>query len=332
VSKQTVLAVAVAVGLATLATLWLGLRALRPEPRGAATPAAVPSSRVEARRETSPAVVLDAAALSSGGVAVATAERARGDGELEAYGRVLDPLPLAESVLARAAARTALTVARREYERVGALNRNDANASARELEGAEAAFHRAELDLAGAEARLASTWGVELARRSDLDGLARALAERRAGLARLDLPAGEEVAELPAAARVSAAARDGDTFEGKVLGIAPTTDPVAQSQGFLVLLEPGPPPGTVLAARLAFRERAAEGVRLPRSSVVWHEGEAYVYAARGGGRFERRAVTLKGDRDGDWLATGEVAPGDSIVVSGALLLLSTEQLGEPAGD
>lgn len=278
------------------------------------------------------ALVLDAAAEARAGLVLGSAVEARSEGTLEAYGRVLDPVPLAEAVFARAAARSDLDIARKEYERVKALNRDEFNASTRDLQNAEAAFQRAEFGRQLAQARLVSGWGAALAARPDLDDLVHALAQGRIALARLDLPAGEGAAGALVSARVSPASGAGAEETARLLGPAPSIDPSVQGRGFLVLLEPGPPSGTALAGRLAFAGRGVRGVSVPRSAVVWRNEQAWVYVALGGGRFERRAVDLHGDAgDGRLLVTG-VAPGDSVVVTGAALLLSAEQTGGEASD
>lgn len=323
-SRRRVAGIASAAGLAVAALLGAALPWQTPALGAEGAPTA--ASAEGADRAT---LALDAAAESRAGLALGAALAARGRGEIEAYGQVLDPVPLAEAVFARRAARAALEAARKEYARVKALHRGDANASTRELEAADVAFQRARLDLELAQARLASGWGAALAGRQDLDELVQGLAQRRMALARLDLPAGEALAGAPSAARVRPASARAAGDPAQLLGPAPSTDPSVQGHGFLVLLEPGPAPGTALVGRLTFPERSVRGVRVPRSAVVWRDGQAFVYVALGAGRFERRAVELhgQGDDERSWLVTGALAPGDPVVVSGAALLLSAEQTG-----
>lgn len=310
----------------------------------AEAPASAPSAVSGERAAADGEVVLATAARESAGIELAPLEAARGGGELEAYGRVLDPVPLAEAVFARDLARSAEDAARREYERVKALHRQDENASTRELETARVSYRRARLDRAGAEARLVAAWGHELAGRTDLDEFVRRLGEQRIALARVDLPAlasgsggaGSDAAvatELPTAARVTAAASERPPVAAEIVGPTPTTDPALQGRGFFLLVESGPTrPGTALVARLAFAERVVAGVRIPRAAVLWDGEGALAWVAKGDGRFERRRIVLHGPLDGDWLATGDLAPGEQVVVSGAALLLSLQATGGPAAD
>src|SRR5947207_6933826 len=59
--------------------------------------------------------------------------------EVQGYGRVLDPAPLALLLTEGASAKAALDVSTREYERLKLLHEQGQNASTRALEAAEAA-------------------------------------------------------------------------------------------------------------------------------------------------------------------------------------------------
>ena len=240
-----------------------------------------------------------------------------------AYGRVLDPLPLLDSVLARSAALRLLESARLELRRVEALRDHDRNASERELEAARLAFERAKLDLHAASARVSSAWGARAAARSDLDALVERLAAGDAAIGRLDLPAGEAAsADDSQRIEVSLPARGAPSIPALVLGPAPSTDPMLQGAGYLVLLDAAPPPpGSPLVARLPSGERIA-GVFVPAAAIVWSEGEALVFVEAAAHVFESRAVERLGALDGGWLAAGGVAVGDRLVVRGAQQLLS----------
>jgi len=312
---------------------------------GAAALALFASVWMYHQREASPEEATEAPAVRPGMVriddtgreridlATAVLAAARSEGSLEVYGRVLDPVPLVDAVLARAAARAASEPARREYERVRGLNRDAQNASQRELEAAQALWRRARLELDAAQARLVAGFGVELAARDDLETLVGDLASRRSALARVDLPAGVGAPGPPAGLQLRTAIGAPRTFESTLVGEAATTDPLLQGRGWLALIERDPPaPGTALAGGLAVPALSAAGLRVPEDAVVRQDGGAFVYVESAHNVFERRAITLERPLPGAWLASGAIAAGDAVVVRGAQELLSAERGSAHGGE
>jgi hypothetical protein len=285
----------------------------------------------EATAEPHAGNALGAEAAARAGVRTAIVAGAEGSAEIEAFGRVLDPLPLVEALHARAAAREAATVARAEYERVARLHREDQNASARDLEGARAALAKATADLADATARLSLGWGP-LAEQGD--ALADDLVAARAALLRVDLPAGVRVTPPPAAVAVATGADPALRTSARVLGRAPTTDPLLQGEGYLALLVDDPPrPGAVVPVTVPRATAPVPGVAVPADAVVWVDARPVVYVEPTAGTYERRTVTLGPRLDERWLVTAGLTPGERVVVAGAARLLSSEVLGaEPAAD
>ncbi len=273
---------------------------------------------------------LDAAERERLGIVHAAATPAGSEGKREAYGRALDPVPLAEQSAARASARAVFAQARIELERIRALHRNDQNASTRELESAELGFRRAELDLATAQGRLTASFGDALAARDDLETLVRRLTEQRAALARIEVPAGDATSGLPSSVRLLPSAARGAALEGSLLGAAPTMDLLTQGRAFLVLIEQQPPkPGTSLTAELRFPENAISGLLVPQSAILWQDGAPCVWVETAPDTFERRGIVLHEGTDDGWIASGLEA-GAGIVISGAQELLSQELLGGQA--
>jgi len=266
-------------------------------------------------------------------LATAAIVAGRSEGDLEIYGRVLDPMPLVDASLARSAARASFEPARREYERVRGLSRGAQNASQRELEAAEASWRRAKLDLDAAEARLVAAFGVELGARADLEALTASLAGRGSALARVDLPAGVAAPGPPAGVRLRLATGAQRALEATLVGEAPTIDPLVQGRGWLVLIERDPPaPGTALAGELEVPALVATGLVVPEDAVLRQDGGAFVYVEGGHNVFERRAVSLGTPLAGGWLASGAIAAGDAVVVRGAQELLSAERSAAYGGE
>jgi hypothetical protein len=181
-------------------------------------------------------------------------------GEVDASGRVLDPQPLIDAAVARAAANSIAERSGRELVRVRSLNRGAENASARELELAEDTDRRARLDAEAAQARFAGAWGRELSERKDLAGLLTELRRGDIAVARIDIPAGVDALAGPTGLRVAVAMRPERALAARILGPTPGVDPILQGIGWFVLMEAPPPVGTALTATLAFADGSFEGV------------------------------------------------------------------------
>lgn len=306
---------------ALLAALSCGSTDRAHEPARAPDAAAPPAAAtVAARSESRLTIPPDRAANI--GLTAETATADRSSGEREAYGRVLDPVPLSEQVAARDAARAALVQARSEFARVRALGRLGGNASAREIEAAELALRRSEIDAAAAQERIRSAWGDAVASDGDLPALVRRLSERSAALARVEVPAAEHESGTPSLAALALATTGAAVANASLLGPAPTTDPLTQGNGFVLRIDAAPPaPGSALVARLAFLEEVRAGVRIPVSSVVWADGRPQVWVARGDDSYERKPVSIE-QRAGDSALVTGIEPGERIVVTGAAQLLS----------
>jgi len=273
-------------------------------------------------------VTLSPDAVTSSGIETVAVARVTAPAEIDAFGRVLDPLPLVDALHGRGAARSAAAAARAEHERVVRLHHDAENASTRDVENARAALDRADAELANATARVTLAWGVRFAD----DTVAGELVAGRAAVARIDLPAGEHVEQMPATITVAAIGRPERPLVARVLGAAPTTDATMQGDAYLVLIAAEPPPaGTALRATVARAGAALAGVAVPRPAIVWFAGRPAAYVERGPGRFERHELVLAVALPGAWLVTDGVAAGERVVTTGAAQLLSAETLA-PEGE
>lgn len=98
---------------------------------------------------------------------------------------------------------------------------------------------------------------------------------------------------------------------------------------------PGARPGTPIVAMLRDARSSAQGVLVPSDAVVQWQALAWAYIEHGRGRYVRRRVDTSHPVPGGWLVTrtpapGQprdpwaLAPGDTVVVRGAQILLSEE--------
>jgi hypothetical protein len=79
-----------------------------------------------------------------------------------------------------------------------------------------------------------------------------------------------------------------------------------------------------VSVRMADNGQDTEGVIVPNEAVVWYGGKAWVYRKEGTDRFLRQPINTDREAGNGWFTTGQVKVGDSLVTSGAQLLLSEE--------
>lgn len=262
------------------------------------------------------------------GIVVTKAATGQWSPELRGFGRVLDPAPLAAIVNDFFSAQAAYNASNQEYERLKALN-EQANASVRALQSAQAAALRDQLAVQAVRDRLGLSWGNVFAGESDLAAFVQALIARNRVLLRVDLPAGQALDGAPADARI--VTLSGKTAQAKYLGPAPATDPQLQGQGFILCTATNTLSlafGQAISGYLKVPGEPVAGAIVPRGAVVRTEGAAWVYVMNAGGEsFTRREIPLDRPTDTGWFVSAGIAPGDYLVESGAQTLLSQELKG-----
>ncbi|HWM68258.1 MAG TPA: hypothetical protein VNO35_16830 [Steroidobacteraceae bacterium] len=245
---------------------------------------------------------------------------------IPAYGRVLDPAPLAAAVSEWATARAASVASEQEFERVTMLRQQN-TASVRALQAAEASAVRDRLLVESIRDRVALTWGRTLARRADLTRLVQALASQDRVIVRVELPVGEGPSAQPQGARLTSLSEPGKAIEAEFLGRAPATDPQLQGQGFLFLTRDNAlnlAPGAAVSASLELGGEALRGVFLPDLALVRNDTQTWIYVQKDPTIFTRTLVALRSPLPGGWLVTQRLRASDRVVTQGAQVLLSEE--------
>jgi hypothetical protein len=242
--------------------------------------------------------------------------------EIRAYGRALDPAPLATLVAEQETARTALSVSEKELGRVKKLFDAGGNATAQALETAEAAVLRDRAALASTRARLLAAWGPALSAVADLRFITEALEQGRSWI-RIDLLPGESAANAKHA-RVGLLGSK-EFFDAEILGPAPAADPQIQGASFLAIVrEHAFPPGAALQGMLAGVGEAQAALTVPRSAVVYHQGSAWIYVLGEDNIFERKIVTVGRTLGNDVALLSGVEADEQVVVTGAQQVLAAE--------
>ncbi len=291
-----------------------------------------PSEPNEAEEATAPrtafpgVVRLAPEQQAKAGIVVASLERRELAREVKGYGRVLDTQPLLDLLAELHSAQASLEASSREYERVRALHTNDQNASARAVETASATLKRDQIQVETIRNRLASAWGTTF-NRSDAAPLLQALSTLDAVLIRIDLAVDESLPSPPTAARVLSPFDPLRSAEARLLGRAPVASAQSPGQGFMFVMQPNSfdlRPEMGIVALLALEGPPLRGVVLPRSAVVRHQGQAWIYVQTGDRTFERKPVAPEHSVDDGWFIDASAAPPGRIVVGGAQFVLSEE--------
>lgn len=247
--------------------------------------------------------------------------------EIKAYGRVLDPAPLAALITELATAQSAYAASSNELARLKKLSASG-NASARALQSAQAAEIHDRLAAQSARDRLIMAWGKWAVEQPDLPAFTQSLTSLDTALIRVDLSAGQQLPAKPLGARI--VSLSSKTANADVLGRALSVDLQTQGQGLVLQVKNNDSRFLIGEAVTGFLKLAGEplaGVVVPRSAIVRAEGAAWVYMQTSDDQFTRKEIALDRPVDGGWFVTEGVAAGDKLVVGGAQTLLSEELKG-----
>jgi hypothetical protein len=249
--------------------------------------------------------------------------------EVKAYGRVLDPAPLAALLNELAAARAAFSASSNELARLKTLA-GQGNASARALQTAEANSLHDQLAVQSAKDRLSLSWGKAVGDQIARPEFTQLLTSLEIVLVRLELPLDQSLKSAPLGARLTTLA--GDANEAEFLGNAPAVDPQMQGLGLFFLVKTNTSRllvGQALTGFIRLPGEPVTGVLVPRGAVVRTEGSGWVYVLdnKGAEAFTRTEIALDHPTPLGWFVTQGIKAGDYIVSNGAQQLLSIELKG-----
>lgn len=226
-------------------------------------------------------------------------------------------------------AQAGLAAARREYERLQDLHRDDRNVSDKVLQAAEAAWRGSEADAQSARVAMKSAadnlrtqWGTVIAKwitNGNAQVLERLLAQRDV-LVQVTLPG--DAAGITAPREAMVQAPGGKSVASRLVSAAPRIDAAIQGLSFYYL---APAAGLVPGMHVVIWLPAgpsAEGVIVPDSAVVWWQGKAWAYFQKDATRFARRPVPADHPVENGWFVPGGTV--QRVVTRGAQMLFSEE--------
>ncbi len=247
--------------------------------------------------------------------------------QIEAYGTVLDPVALVSDLGRVQSTQAAAAAALADAARLERLYRDDARASLKSWQAAQAQSVEASAQARAAAMSFSLQWGP-LASWSAAQqrALLEALGAGRRMLLRADVPGRHAGSTIDERALVEV---DGLNVSARVLGPLPRTDAQSQTAGWLLELEARPEglgPGARTAVRL--QTAAVAGLLVPATALLYAEQGAYVYrlaGGSGGDTFHYAAVPVKPlARIGSgWMIEG-LTRTDQVVVEGAGVLWSLQ--------
>jgi len=270
-------------------------------------------------------VTLDAETQERIGIKTEMPAPAQWQPVMRVIGHVADPLAFVASATAYETARAAATASQADLARTRKLAEQD-NASARVLEAAQAAAARDALALTAARAKFRGDWGVKLAAQTNLTAVAERLQTDDVAYVKLTLPVGAFPNPLPANATCYVLGNETNAIAAEFaddLGI----DAATQVQSLLFLVKQKLPPNLSVDAELKTSEEALNGLVVPASAVIRHEGKGWVYVQTGTNQFARAEVPLNHYTGTGWFISGELSATNQIVVIGAQTVLSAELSG-----
>lgn len=206
-------------------------------------------------------------------------------------------------------------------------------ATHRAVQAAEGAVHISEGVALAVRARLISGYSRGLLDVPNLPEFTTTLNLGKTALVRLEVPAGELIRNAPVGAMLLAPGGEAEVLTADLfgLGASAVTDPQTQGQGFLAAVQSGHERlriGALLKGALQLPGEKESGVTVPRTAIVRHEGEAFIYVATKDGEFTKKEIELEHPTADGWFIHEGLKPGDKVVVTGAQQLLSEESKGK----
>jgi len=300
--------------------------------------ASEPESRVKHGTNGEVVITLDAATQKIMGLETTSLVATQMNAQVKAFGRALDPAPLAELVVELSKTELEFDNSHAELERMKVLKEQN-NASEKAFQTAENTYRQNQVAVSAVLSRIKSTWGQKLMEMTGpivvpvgttrkWDGALEQLMDGQTGLVRVDLSPGGHVEEQLGSARLIPLDEGAPPIEARFFDNARTVDPQTQGRGLLFLVENAKlAPGAAVTAFMDMPGAGADGAIVPRSAVVRANGATWVYLQKSDDSFERTEVTLTAPVANGWFAKGLSADA-KVVMVGAQQLLSEELKGQ----
>lgn len=305
-------------------------------------------------------VFLDAKAQSLSGLQTITLAPVSHHAEFTAYGKAVNIQPLVElrhryllALTERGGATARFQQAEQNIKRQQDLYRDGAT-SKRNLQVQQAQWQtdKAQLDASSVQGKAIAVeaqlnWGKKLAEWAlamDSDPLGDFLSGKRT-LLQITLPVNKQLASGISSIDVEASGNRSAASKAELISAAPQTDTTAQGESYFFQTDgrrncsrqscgiptiPGDNPirtGMRVAAWIPEQGENQSGVVIPKSALVWHLDQAFVYIKTAEEQFSRRTIDNYSATTGGYFVGNGIKAGEQLVVTGGQMLLSEEFRG-----
>jgi len=264
--------------------------------------------------------------------------------EFSAYGRAVNLQPLIElrhryllALTERGGAAARFKQAEQSIKRQQDLYREGVT-SKRNLQVQQAQWQsdKAQVDASAVqseavldEARL--SWGKKLtewALSADSDKLSAFLSGKQT-LLQITLPVNKQLASDIQSIDVEASGNRSAASKAGLISAAPQTDASAQGESYFFQTDSNRiRTGMRVAAWIPEQGENRSGVVIPKSALVWHLDQAFVYIKTAEQQFSRRAVDQYLATTGGYFVDTGINAGEQLVVTGGQMLLSEQFRGQ----
>lgn len=157
------------------------------------------------------------------------------------------------------------------------------------------------------------------------DKIIKPFLSQQAQLLQITLPVGANLSPQTQTIYVDPRGQRDTAIKATFIASSPKIDPVTMGQRYFFKTEGQPIPfGAHVTAWIANDNTAVTGVVIPKSAIVWHLGQAFVFIKSAGQQFDRLPLPLYMTHADGYFVKGDALEGHEIVVSGAQTLLSQQ--------
>jgi len=291
-----------------------------------------------------PAVVLSDERRKSSGLESMTLTASNYQPEFTAYGKAIAIQPLlalrSQYLVALAEHKSATArfkLAEQGIKRQQDLYNNDI-ASKRSLQNQQSQWQTDKALLDASQYRIKAiydealvNWGKELADwiLSPDSGRLTPFLSGRQILLLITLPANSHLTDDVKEIHIEPSGIRGKAGKATLISAAPQIDSTVQGESYFFQADSGHiRPGMRVAAWIRQQDGDRAGVTIPKSALIWHLDQAFVYIKTGKDRFSRRPVTHFSTTADGYFISGGIEPGEELVTTGAQMLLSEEMRGQ----
>ena len=287
-------------------------------------------------------ITVNAATQKQSGIKTSQLKKATHQAAMSSYGNVISIdslIDLRTRYLAAkaesAVLRTTLNQFNLEYNRLYALNQDNKNVSDKVVASAlanlklnEAKVNSAELSAKNIVESMLQAWGetlTKLAMNKDAGGLLQSLIAYDAVLIQITLPFDSTEPEANSTLTVAPTAATARTIKAQYISRAPQSNAIIQGKTYFYHAATSElRAGMQVKVAGAQSKDQIKGVLIPNTAVIWYGGKPWVYRKTDQAHFSRLPIVTNIEVGDSWFYSGELQPNDTVVTSGAQLLLSEE--------